>query len=36
MKIPRSLKFTGKDPGIIGFEKQKLIQELQKKLEKEQ
>lgn len=35
MKIPSSLKFTGKDPGIIGSEKQKLLDELQKKLRPE-
>ena len=35
MKIPRSLKFTGKDPGIIGFEKQKLLKALQEKFREE-
>ena len=32
MKIPSSLKFTGKDPGIVGFEKQKLLNALRDKL----
>lgn len=32
MRVPSSLKFTGKDPGIVGFEKQKLLRELQEKL----
>jgi DNA repair protein NreA len=35
MKIPRSLKFTGKDPGIIGSEKQKLLNALFEKLKGE-
>lgn len=36
MKIPSSLKFTGKDPSITGLEKQKLLWLLKEKLEKEQ
>lgn len=35
MKIPSSLKFTGKDPGIVGFEKQKLLKLLKEKLKQD-
>ncbi len=35
MKISGSLKFTGRDPGIVGSEKQRLLNILKKKLKKE-
>jgi hypothetical protein len=35
MKIPRTLKFTGKDPSIKGYEKQKLLTRLEKLIREE-
>lgn len=35
MKMHKTLKFTGKDPGIVGYEKQKLLNELYQKLKKQ-
>ncbi|MFP4567827.1 MAG: hypothetical protein ACLFN8_02690 [Candidatus Woesearchaeota archaeon] len=35
MKIPSSLKFTGKDPHIVGIGKAKLLRELEEKLKKQ-
>ena len=35
MKVPRTLKFTGKDPSIKGYEKHKLLERLEKLIREE-